>query len=439
MIPALKKKPSLQQTGSSHLSFSPNAAFTDPSQQPTIKQLGGELSKPNSFLNPRGNSSAPKLDGAKAIGKYSRKVRDGQSMFANPPTKALDDDGQPARQTVTQDQGSLKHISANGLRQKADRAAVLASNTPATVSSDVPKVEEQDDKFQNTARRLGVATKPIEELSSSTPEVTQTAFQERGVFGRPTSTFQRDPIPVNRGSSTTQGRMEDGPGALRSSPQPTAPSFSRASVRPSIQSNSNAFGDRSTSLAPMNSNDSGSFSNPRPFQESAPTGRVAAIPMMPPQQKSVSSQLTTPPPNVNATGSAKELLESWVATSKDTETLSGKKLTLKNLLSQPINGSRKTAINQYWMTYLSLARHKIAVENASWLSAVAPNGRPADLAMLNASKRAADAKVLETNIQLSQAQAVLQELLPNMRDKKRQINRCPAIEYSMGRRSENQL
>ena len=321
---------------------SPNEAFTNPLKQPTIEQLGGEAGTRRNLARPNGSAAMPKLDGSKAIGQYSRKVRDGQSMFANPPRKIRSDVGNPIP-VSSSEQGNLRSIAANGLRDEKefsrDRSTELTSNSPAKISSDVkissdgPQVDEHDVKFQNSTRRLGVATDSQPVSTGGAPKIAQTTFQDGGGYSRGTGTFgQRSGTSENQGELSPAATRQFDQGAFRNGQRSFAPANQRASERPSIQTSGSTFGNRGSSVAPIRPTTQGSFPRPLAPQGSPPVNRVASL-TTPLQQNNASRPQQPRSSSPRNAGSAKELLETWVGTKQDTQSLTGKTLTLKNLLA----------------------------------------------------------------------------------------------------------
>ena len=113
---------------------------------------------------------------------------------------------------------------------------------------------------------------------------------------------------------------------------------------------------------------------------------------------------------------AKALLNGWAEASPELK-LPGKRLKLHEFLAQPINGSRKDAINQYWVTFTDMANHKLAVEQSQWLSSLSNPRQPSDQSVLKAAQQSAQNRVLHTEIQLAKSQSILSDYLPNLRYK----------------------
>ena len=110
---------------------------------------------------------------------------------------------------------------------------------------------------------------------------------------------------------------------------------------------------------------------------------------------------------------AKALLNGWAEASPELK-LPGKRLKLHEFLAQPINGSRKDAINQYWVTFTDMANHKLAVEQSQWLSSLSNPRQPSDQSVLKAAQQSAQNRVLHTEIQLAKSQSILSDYLPNL-------------------------
>jgi hypothetical protein len=378
-----------------------NDAFTNPAKQPNSGHVGTFAFKDTAEKAPA--LPTPKLDGAKAVGSYAPKMRDGRDMFSEPPAFVQKFTQADTATTDRKKTGSLTPFASNSLRSPQSSKA----NEPAKVAAQEPK--KIDNSFPKTARRLSDAPPSVSVPDSDGPEVAQTAFQEGDRFG----SFNRQPTSgasVNRQFGRPGGAQNKASGLVGQSFAPQTPAASRPTLP--VSSSRTPFNQ---SGRPFQS------SQQQPIQAQYPqTNRVASMQNQNPGQGQNRNVRPAQPSGLNPqrSASAKEILSKWIANEKDVQQLAGKTLSLKELLSQPINGSRKTAIDQYWSTFSALANYKIATEHARWLTTIKDSGQQIDMAMLRAARQDAKARVSETSIRLANSQAMMQELLPSMRDKK---------------------
>jgi len=397
----------------------PKDAFTNPNAKLSPSQFG-------TFENAKVQSAQvkPKLEGSRPDGTYAH---DGRSMFRQAPKPG------------SSETGKLQPFAPNSLRvedrPQPDTAPGVASETPPIVVGD----------FQSSARRLPVLTKnPPQNPAAAKPKIAQVAFQDGGGFdqNRP-----QGGSPPSRFGQTTGSRFgqqssssNSGPsrfGGNNSRPQqrgPLAPSQlgrsqlgqTRSQLNPQQRQPLSASSNMPRTGQTISQNNQGlrttprsGFSNARGQQQNpqTPAARTASLNQPTPPVRGKAG--TTPSPSAKtkttSTG-AKALLNGWVEENPELK-LPGKRLKLHEFLAQSINGSKKDAINQYWVTFNDMANHKLAVEQSQWLSSMSNPRQQADLAVLKAAQQAAQNRVLHTEIQLAKSQSILGDFLPNLRYK----------------------
>ncbi len=404
---------------------SPKEAFTNPAAKLPKAQFG-------SFKAASASENAPKLNGSQAVGTYAN---DGRSMFKAPPNP---------NDTSSR---KLQPFASNSLRQNnRPQPDESTSQTPPIVVGD----------FKNTARRLSAAPQASNASTFTKPKIGQVTFQDGGGFN-----------PSNRPQEKTAGSRFGQPSSNRFNQQATsAPStnrFGSGQTRPqqTPQTQPQPLSPRTNQSLRSQAVQPSSRFPQRSMNSQGPAARMAARPQSPGQglrqrqgqtqslrgqaqsrgqaqnlgqrqgtgmaqdqrlgnvqQQKQRLDSTTNSTDIKAgSKAAKELLATWVEQDDSQPQLPGKKMTLKSFLAQPINGSRKEAINQYWVTFNDMANHKIAVEQSQWLGSIGNVRQPADQAVLTAAKQAAANRVLHTEIQLAKSQSLLHEFLPNFRYK----------------------
>jgi hypothetical protein len=379
---------------------SPKEAFTNPAATLPKAQFG-------SFKNTGASENAPKLSGSQAVGTYTN---DGRSMFKAPPN------------TNPDNSRKLQPFASNTLRgNNRPQQGESASQAPPVVVGD----------FQNSARRLSAAAPQGSNAKAlTTPKIAQVTYQDGGGFN-PTNGAQEKPTGSRFGQTSPNRFTQQTPSA------PATSRFGSGQTRPQQPLSQRTAQPRQPSRLPA-AQPSSRFSQ-RSTSSQGPAARMAARPQSPMGQgQGLRQRQGQRPGQVQQqnqrldsiakstdlkTGSkgAKELLSTWVEKEASQFQLPGKRMTLKSFLAQPINGSRKAAINQYWLTFNDMANHKIAVEQSQWLGSIGNIRQPADQAVLTAAQQAAANRVLHTEIQLAKSQSLLHEFLPNLRDKNGKI------------------
>jgi hypothetical protein len=381
--------------------ISAKEAFTNPTVKLPKSQFG-------SFTNPKPADSKPQLRGSKAVGTYAH---DGRGMFAKAPNE------------VSEQAGKLKPFASNSLRSNdrpqpdnddaESHPPVVVSDFPASKPQVAPPVVVGD--FEKSAQRLAPRSKKPETSQKVTnPKIAQVTFQEGG--------FK----PAGGSSFNTQNRFDQGRSQRRSGlgANPNngmGQRTSRAQQQPPRQQ-----------LAPQ--------SQPQPGTgyQGLRQPRTAALPRtQQPGQNPFANRGQGAPSNgqrisqpnsgnsmqntkSQGTGAkaAKELLNQWLQPGEQQANTPGKQMKLHEFLAQPINGSRKNAINQYWVTFSDMAKHRLAVQQASWLESIGQPQQQTDQVILKAEQQKAQNHVLHTEIQLTKSQLLLSEYVPNLRDNK---------------------
>ena len=372
-------------------SVSSQEAFTNPAVRLPKTQFG-------KFDSPSVESK-PALQGSKAVGTYAQ---DGTNMFKKAPGES----------PFTE--GKLKpFVVANDLRS----ASVPEPDETPEIKAVIPAPVAVSD-FPNSTRRL---TRNSTQLSAANaaPEVgkvAQVAFQDGGSF---------NPQPSSPGSSSRA-----------TTAAPTAPTnrFDFSAQSPNqTQPAASTFGQRNrnqrpagrpTQQPPQRTNQGfGQQQPPARTQSQTPFNNASARSQPSRTQQPNRNQRTASPAQANRRAaastqtnakSAKELLTSWMKIDGQ-QKIPGKQVKFHEFLAQPINGSKKDAINQYWVTYTDLARHRLAVEQSQWLDSITKPRQRADQAIFEAAQQAAKNRVLHTEIQLAKSQSILGDYLPNLR------------------------
>ena len=401
--------------------ISAKEAFTNATAKLPKSQFG-------SFSKPA--DSKPQLTGSKAIGTYAH---EGPGMFRQPPSE------------VSAQAGKLKPFVGNSLRAEdrpqPDNESIAKGNSPIVVADFPPKKAQAAPPvvvgdFEKSAQRIPSLPKPLRSLAKATnPKVAQVAFQDGGFGGgnrfnprasqKPTANQNRfdtgaGQSRLNQGA-TRQGATRQGAtrqGATRPR-QPLAPSGqlrgqqNAASGFQGLRSRQNdsrpVVQQNRTAALPQ----TGGFrqqANPQRNLNSGANGAGTNLT----GAKGASTNGTST--NGTGTKAAKELLNQWIESGEQSN-IPGKQLKLHEFLAQPINGSRKDAINQYWVTFSDMAKHRLAIQHANWLGSIGNPGQQADQAVLKAEQKAAQDRVVVTEIQLTKSQLLLSEYLPNLRDR----------------------
>ena len=387
----------------------PKDAFTNPNTKLSSSQFG-------TFDNVKAQAlqSKPKLDGSKPEGTYAH---DGRSMFRQAPKLG------------SLESGKLQPFAPNSLRAEdrpqPDDAPDEATKAPPIVVGD----------FQKSARRLPTLPKnPPTNPTTVQPKVAQVTFQDGGGFsqnrpqgGSTASRFDQSAgSRFGQQSSSNSSRLGGNtlqPRASQASAQPVRSQFgdSRSQLNPQRQPLAASANNRNSgqSFSQRNQSSGASPRNGRPGlrapqqNRQPPAARMAAL-VQPTQPMRGTAGIAPGLSTKRASTGAKALLNGWVETNPELK-LPGKRLKLHQFLAQPINGSRKDAINQYWITFTDMANHKLAVEQSQWLSTMSNPRQPADQAVLKAAQQAAQNRVLHTEIQLAKSQSILGDFLPNLR------------------------
>lgn len=407
----------------------PKEAFTNPLAKLPKSQFGSFDSSNTTTV-----SSKPQLNGPKPGGNYAQ---DGRSMFRQPPVV------QANRPSVNNpvsppNSGKLQPFKPNSLRA-SDRPQ--PDSVVNTQSKPAPIVVGD---FQQTARPLSpVSSNPAANAQSTQPKVAQVAFQDGGGFA-PTKRGQGE-SSASRFNQSTANRFGQSPsstpnrfagGAAKSGPAST----SQPTRQPGgLQSNSNRSTLGRTGTQPLQQRQPNRSFPQRSQQQTAPPvrndlsslrtqknvrtpqnvrtqpSRTAALPQSG-QPNNRRANPVAPTTNKTGTQAAKEMLSQWAEANPELE-LPGKQMKLHEFLAQPINGSRRDAINQYWMTFADMANHKLAIEQSQWLSSIAQPRQQTDQAVLKAAQQDAQNRVLHTEIQLAKSQSILGDFLPNLRYK----------------------
>ena len=371
-------------------------AFTNPLAKLPSSQFG-------TFNDKKSGTAEPKLKGSQAIGTYAH---DGRTMFKQSPG-----------QTSTEE-GKLKPFAANTLR------ASPGPETDSGIENGAAPIVIGD--FSNARRLSGNEAK---EAADESPKVAQVAFQEdagsrfgqsaANRFGQPSSSAASRFGQSSAGQPASENRFGGSASSSQSQglvPRST-PKTMQQPFRPSQPKST--FQQPATASQPPKISSTG-FSNSRtnPQSSTAPPVRTAALPKTMMQPTTGQQPMSTRQPTSRKSGSkaAKELLANWVEEAGNAK-LPGKRLKLHEFLAMPIRGSKRDAINQYWVTFSDLANHKLALDQSKWLTAVTPTQQPADQAMLKAAQQAAQNRVLHTEIQLAKSQSILADYLPNLRGK----------------------
>lgn len=425
---------------------SPQEAFTNPVAQLPKTQFG-------SFAD-SSRANVPTLQGAKAIGTYARGSA-GLGESAN-------------RLTTTS--SPLSPFTANTLRPSESQQTL----TTASVAS-VPATPVGSEQFPATARPLSAAPMgaAAAQASSEAPRVAQVAFQEGGFNPRSgqgsasTNRFQTGNAPTQPTPNRFNiGNTSPAPSNPASSPanafsQQRSNSFQDASSRPeqpqveqgfSAQGSRRSFSQQRTnngarSDAPKVAAQGQRRDDPRAGQSRGvqsdfassrgQSGRNSQI-QNPKQASRNPRDVRQPRQNERQASnegsqntrqanpkSAKELLISWAASDSQEKT-PGKRMKFYEFLSQPINGSRRDAINQYWVTFADVARHRMAIEQTQWLKSVSKPRQQSEQAILAAAQQAAQNRVLHSEIQLAKSQSLLSDYLPNLRRNGKLVAVIPA-------------
>ena len=405
---------------------SPQEAFTNPTAKLPKSQFG-------SYADPTGLRT-PTMEGAKAIGTYAHQ------------SKSL---GQSLPHITTN--GGLKPFAANSLRPNQDSPSETANATASAAATPI-----RIDDFPPSARRLSAA--PADAATSQNPldapKVAQVAFQDGGGFSSrasqgttPPNRFQartRQPTAKsnrfrfgNSTPSSTPGQATLAPeNAAQSSHQPTPYHSTPRTSQPQADQRSSAQTATTPFRQPRSSNGNRlgapSISGQSSAHTKQPRSGLAGFASSTKQATSRSQiqnskqptrtprTATQPRPNerqasVQGTpSSAKQLLNAWVTTDSQEE-LPGKRMKFYEFLSQPINGSKKAAINQYWITFADLARYRMAIEQTQWLKSISKPRQQSEQAILAAAQQAAQNRVLHSEIQLAKSQSLLSDYLPNLR------------------------
>ncbi len=390
-------EPAKQQAEAAPAVVSAKEAFTAPNARLPKSQFG-------SFNNVKTSGNAPQLNGSKAIGTYAS--QDGRDMFAQPPnpnapgarklspfaSNPLLGRSRPEPDESTNDAAPIPVDDFPESTRRVPPRQTAIPNGPVTRDANVSPVAFQEGGFsppnrsrQNPRQNRFGQRPPANGLSQqAAPSATR--------FGNNTSATQQTLPPRN-----TQPTQQP----LRAAAQ-SRTGFSQGlpNQNPTVQRNRNGVGGLP----------------PRPAATQRPAARTAALPQRPGQLGQ--GQRTPPATSSPKTGikAARELLTNWAKEDSQLK-LPGKRLTLREFLAQPINGSRKDAINQYWITFNDMANHKIAVEQSQWLASITNLRQPTDQAVLKAAQQSATNRILHTEIQLAKSQAMLQDYLPNFRYK----------------------
>ncbi len=383
---------SAEESNDAPIVVSPKEAFTNPAATLPKAQFG-QLKNTHS-------SQSPQLNGSKPIGPYAN---DGRNMFKQEP-----------RADATNSR-KLQPFSSNSLRSEN---RLQSEQTASTLQA--PPIVVGD--FQESARRLSSPAPKASDLAASTEaDIAQVAYQEGGFtpMNRPqpdnaASQFGQQPATNQFAQQPTPSTGRFGNGSSTGQQQPLSP----RTLQPRQQLRSPAPQPRQDMLRGFSSSsqqprvDPSGLGNPQNSQ--GPAARTATLP----QQLNRSQQRATATPAAKTgTKAAKELLSGWAEKEDSQLKLPGKRMTLRSFLAQPINGSRKDAINQYWLTFNDMANHKIAVEQSQWLTSITNVPQRADQAVLKAAQQAAENSVLHTEIQLAKSQSMLHDFLPGFRYK----------------------
>ncbi|QEG20850.1 hypothetical protein [Mariniblastus fucicola] len=401
---------------------SPQEAFTGPETTLPKSQFGtfGNTTPSTAGSSNVGSNGAgkPQLNGARAIGTYSQ---DGRKMFSQPPSSQSGN----VRQ--------LKPFTGNTLRP-SDRPE---PDEEANDSQPAPIVVGD---FPKSTRRLGSAASesatenPAVAQQESKSKVAQVTFQDGGFIpsSRPASTggsrfnptpensFGQTETPSNRfGAPAAQARSTFPPstGQPRQRSQPLSPSPSQRREPSRLAPTQASAATQPPAIQRRNGFSTlGSSQTQRP-----PADRTAVLPTMMQnngmqRNAAANARPASTSKAVSGSNAAKQLLTAWVESSSKLK-LPGKQVKLHEFLAQPIRGSRKDAINQYWITFSDMANHQLAIEQSRWLDSIASPRQPTDQSVLAAAQQAARNRILLTEIQLAKSQSILGDYLPNFRDK----------------------
>ena len=395
-------QPAAEKPDNAPIAVSPKQAFTNPTAKLPTGQFGN-------FNSKTASETRPQLNGAKAVGPYAA-TNDGRAMFRQSPNSA------------SAGSGRLKPFApaSNSLRSetRSQAANAMPQQPPIAVGD-----------FQNSARRLG-APNPNRAAAQNpdSPKIGQVAFQEGfNPQNRPQPDNSGKPFGQRGQNGLSQQPRTSGSrfGNGNAQTQPASPrrqSFQQSPPQQS-QPQQNSFPNRPTGQQPGQRQQL----QQRQQQNTRPPVRSAALPQTPGTNQAGSSiARKTNPGSSNAnsansksvnSNSAKALLTSWLEPTNGQTELPGKRLALYEFLSQPINGSRKDAINQYWLTFGDMANHNLALQQSQWLDSIKNLRQPADQSVLKAAQQSAQNRVLRTEIQLAKSQAMLNDFLPNFRYK----------------------
>ena len=388
-------------------------AFTNPAVTLPKSQFG-------TFGNQGSADLKPKLSGAKAIGTYAH---DGRGMFKQA----------PGQNSV--ERSKLKPLrSNNSLRSEKPQA----DNDPWAATASAPIVGSGLKKntspppvvvgdFQKTAQRLPpLPQSPKRSLQPTpTPRIAQVAFQEggfkpaaqSGASGSSSAASRFGQGAANRFGQGNSTANRFGAGARGSQQPGQRPPVNRPATQTQPRSGYQGLQTGQNNPVQNNRAQSNPVQNVRAQNYSGQSNVGSATQR---GRSTIGSQdrragnAASPKSNSVGSKAAKELLTRWVEPREETE-LPGKQLKLHEFLAQATNGSRKDAINQYWVTFSDLAKHRLAIEQAQWLNSIGSPRQQTDQAVLKAAQQTAQNRVLHTEIQLAKSQAMLGDYLPNVR------------------------